>query len=98
VLTNTPTPYRIPFFNALSDALKSHGAALRVLYCAMREPHRHWELCLHEQQYPWMILGGWHPSIGSWNPHINPSIVAHVRRLRPTWILSAGALNLPTVL
>jgi len=98
VLTNTPTPYRIPFFNALHESLQAHGAALRVFYCALREPHRHWELRLDEQAYPWQVLAGWHPSVGGWHPHLNPSVVPELRRARPRWILSAGAWNLPTVL
>ena len=98
VVTNTPTPYRTPFFNALSCALRAHGARLHVLYCALRERHRQWDIRLDEQSYSWTVLPGWHPVIREWNAHINPSVVRHLRTLRPTWILSAGAWNLPTVL
>ena len=98
VITNTPTPYRTPFFNALSCALSAHGARLHVLYCALREPHRQWDVQLDEQSYSWTVLPGWHPVIREWNAHINPSVVRHLRTLHPTWILSDGAWNLPTVL
>lgn len=98
MLTNTPTPYRIPFLNVLSDVLQERGAGLRVLFCAMREPHRRWNLQLDEQRYPWKILPGWHPSVSSWHPHFNPTIVTQLREIRPAWILMGGAWNLPTTL
>ena len=98
MLTNTPTPYRIPFFNVLYDVLHKRGAGLRVLYCAMREPHRRWTFRLDEQRYPWKVLPGWHPSVSNWHPHFNPSIVTQLREIRPAWILMGGAWNLPTTL
>lgn len=98
ILTNVPTPYRIPFFNSLHEALNEFDATLRVFYCASREPHRHWQVPLEEQRFPWHVLPGWHPSFRGWHPHVNCSIASMLRRVQPTWLLSAGAWNLPTVL
>jgi len=98
ILTNAPTPYRIPFFNSLHVALERYNAELHVLYCTFREPHRQWDLHVEEQDFPWKVLPGWHPSVGDWYPHVNPSVVRVIRQLRPTWLLSAGAWNTPTVL
>jgi len=98
IVTNTPTPYRISFFNSLQNALENRGARLRVLYCALREPHRHWDLQLDSQNYPWTIMAGLHPTLRGWHAHINISVIRHLRLGRPTWIMSAGAWNLPTVL
>jgi glycosyltransferase involved in cell wall biosynthesis len=98
VVTNIPTPYRIPFFNSLHQELGELRAGLRVLYCAMREPNRHWNVALQEQRYPWEILPGWHPQIRQSYPHINPSIIGMLRRLRPSWLLLGGAWNTPTTI
>ena len=98
LLTNVPTPYRIPFFNALNEVLLDYGASLSVLYCAEREPHRHWEIRLDDQRFAWRILPGAHPSLKGWYPHLNPAIRRTLRELQPRWLLVAGAWNTPTML
>ncbi len=98
VLTNTPAPYRIAFFNFLADAMRHRGGELHVIYCALRESHRAWPLALEEQRYDWLILKGAHPRIGYWRPHINPGVIPALRQLRPRWLLSAGAWNTPTMM
>lgn len=98
VLTNTPTPYRIAFFNALQqEALKS-GATLQVLFCAEREPFRYWKIDLSQQTYSWRILPGINPHLGYWYPHVNLAVVKALRDFAPTHLLSAGAWNTPTML
>jgi glycosyltransferase involved in cell wall biosynthesis len=98
LLTNVPTPYRIAFLNALHNVLQDYGGGLTVLYCAEREPHRRWEVRLEDQQYPWKILPGVHPSFKGWYPHLNPAIRSTLRELRPRWLMVAGAWNTPTML
>lgn len=41
LVTNIPTPYRVPVFDRVAAA---PGIALRVLYAALREPDRDWDL------------------------------------------------------
>jgi glycosyltransferase involved in cell wall biosynthesis len=98
LLTNVPTPYRIAFFNVLHGTLQEYGAALTVLYCAEREPHRRWEVRLQDQSYPWRVLPGIHPTCKGWYPHLNPAIRSTLRELRPRWLMVAGAWNTPTML
>jgi glycosyltransferase involved in cell wall biosynthesis len=98
ILTNVPTPYRIPFFNALNAALGRNGADLCVLFCAVTEPNRKWAVDLADQQYQWKILPGVHPNLKTFYPHFNPTVLGEFRRLHPTWLLVAGAWNTPTML
>ena len=98
ILTNTPTPYRIPFFNALQQALAKQHGSLSVTYCAFREPHRQWHIDLENQHYSWKILPGIHPSIRGFYPHINPSVLYHLYQEAPDFLLVAGAWNTPTMM
>lgn len=97
-LTNVPTPYRIPFLNALSSELASRGAILQVAYCAERERHRAWAIDLTTQRFEWAVLPGVHPRIGPATAHFNPGIASMLRRHPPDVMLAAGAWNTPTVL
>lgn len=98
VLTNIPTPYRISFFNALDRAVRERNGDLAVLFCASIEPNRQWDIRLEEQQYLWKIMPGLHPNLRSFYPHVNPTVLYEISRLRPTWLLVAGAWNTPTML
>ena len=41
LVTNIPAPYRVPVFDRVAA---TPGIALRVLYGALREPDRDWDL------------------------------------------------------
>lgn len=97
-LTNIPTPYRIIFCNTLHQVLQEYGYGLYVLYCAEREPDRHWEIRFAEMSYPYEILPGVSLTVGKYTFHFNPIVVKRLRELRPQFILAAGSWNTPTVL
>lgn len=97
VVTNIPTPYRIAFFNVLQVQLQKIGGNLKVLYCAKSEPDRHWEINLHEQQFDYEILNGFHKNIKGLYLHFNPSILNKTKEFQPDYILYAGSWNMPTV-
>lgn len=97
-LTNIPTPYRVSFCNTLHQVLKDYGYGLYVLYCAEREPDRHWEIPFDEMRYPYEILPGISFSAGKYHLHFNPIIAQRLRKLHPQFILAAGGWNIPTVL
>ena len=97
IVTNIPTPYRIAFFNVLHTRLRKIGGSLKVLYCAKNEPDRHWEINLHEQQFDYEILNGFHKSIKGLHLHFNPSVLNKTAAFQPDYILYAGSWNMPTV-
>lgn len=97
-LTNIPTPYRIAFCNTLRQVLKDYGYGLYVLYCAEREPNRHWKIPFDEIDYPYEILPGVSLSLEKYNLHFNPIVVQRLRELHPQFVLAAGGWNIPTVL
>lgn len=97
-VTNIPTPYRVAFCNSLHETLDAYGYGLRVLYCAEREPNRHWEVSFSDMAYPHELLPGISPKVGPLYAHFNPSIVWRLRQLRPQFLLIAGGWNMPTAL
>lgn len=96
VLTNIPTPYRTNFFNCLSEYLAANGGRLVVAYCARTEWNRDWPFIPEDNRYEHHFIDGRSLKIGSLTLHFNPAVVPLLWRLRPTWLLSAGAWNMPT--
>ena len=98
VLTNIPTPYRTAFFNNLYRHLTARGVGFHVLYCSESEPRRFWEFDPEDQRYPFTLMNGFHPSFKNFYPHINLGVNNHLKKLKPSVIICAGAWNTPTVL
>jgi glycosyltransferase involved in cell wall biosynthesis len=97
VLTNIPTPYRTALFDALATECARLGRGFHVLYCAETEPGRHWPYRPAEMHHPHTVLAGWHPCVAGTTAHVNPGVLAALRRLRPSTLLVAGAWNTPTM-
>lgn len=97
VLTNIPTPYRTALFDAVAAECAQVGRGFHVLYCAETEPGRHWPYRPAEMRHPHTVLAGWHPRVAGTTAHVNPGVLAALRRLRPTTLLVAGAWNTPTM-
>lgn len=86
ILTNTLTPYRIPYFSALSKRLES----LTVVLMAEKHEDRSWRLDAHD--FSCVILPGFHfrPSGHHVSLHLNYKTIATLRRLDPDVVLSGG--------
>ncbi len=97
ILTNIPTPYRVAFFETLAETIEKLGGMLHVFFCADTEPNRHWKIKSKDMQFSHTLLKGLHPTLFGTYAHINPTVVGAIGRRRPTWLLSAGAWNMPTV-
>lgn len=98
VLTNIPTPYRTPFFDVLAERMELRGLDLHVLYCAEREPNRHWTIDRAAIRHAHTVLPGVHWTVGRAYFHFNPGVVCAIRGLAPSWLVSGGAWHTPTML
>jgi glycosyltransferase involved in cell wall biosynthesis len=98
VLTNIPTPYRSSFFEALAEEADRSGVGVEVWYCATTEQGRHWPFDPRAQRYPFKVLEGWHPRCFDMTAHFNPGVARLIRKVRPAWILTAGAWNMPSAI
>ena len=56
LITNIPTPYRIPLFNKLSEQLADDGRRLVVLFGACGYAHRKWEVDIDDVKFEYRIL------------------------------------------
>lgn len=85
LVTNIPAPYRIPVYE-LMDA--EPDIALTVLYCAGREPDRHWGL--RRTPVRSLLLRGTFWTVGGRFNHLNPGLYRTLVRERPDVVITTG--------
>lgn len=56
LITNIPTPYRIPLFNELNNQLKSKGLNLKVIFGALGYERRKWKVDMSECKFDYEVL------------------------------------------
>lgn len=56
LITNIPTPYRIPLFNELNRQLKDRGVQLTVLFGALGYTRRKWIIDMSECEFDYKVL------------------------------------------
>ena len=56
LITNIPTPYRIPLFNELNDQLKEKNIKMKVIYGALSYPRRKWKINMSECKHDYEVL------------------------------------------
>lgn len=85
LVTNIPAPYRVPVFDRVAA---TPGIRLRVLYGALREPDRDWDL--PPLQHDHVLLPGRVISRGGRHIHVNPAVWRELDRLAPQVVLTTG--------
>ncbi len=68
-----------------------------VWFMARSEPNRNWRFQDSDFDFPHWFLRGLHCNAASSSCHLNPEVVAIIRRTRPEVLLVAGSWTLPTV-
>jgi len=56
LITNSPSPYRIPLFNVLHEELGARGIGFRVLFGALGYAHRQWRVDMRDCLFPYDVL------------------------------------------
>lgn len=56
LVTNIPTPYRIPLFNELADQLGSRGLSLKVVFGALGYERRKWAIDMNDCRFDYEVL------------------------------------------
>lgn len=85
IVTNEPPPYRIPVFNRIASAA---GVRLQVIFCARREPNRHWDLPPFEFDH--RFLRERITTVKGRYIHNNPDVVSALHRFAPDVIVTDG--------
>ena len=57
LITNAPTPYRVPLFNELHAQLDARGIMLRVVFASMGYGRRLWTFDMSECRFDYAVLG-----------------------------------------
>ena len=85
LITNEPPPYRIPVFNRIA---RIPGITLQVIFCARREPNRHWDLPAFEFDH--CFLNERITTVKGRYIHNNPDVVLALKRFGPDVIVTDG--------
>ena len=56
LITNIPTPYRIPLFNELNTQLESNGVKLKVVFGALAYARRKWAIDMSECKFDYVVM------------------------------------------
>ncbi len=92
LVTNIPTPYRLPLFDAISKGLEPHGHRLFVLFGSETANGRHWHIDLSRRGFAFDFTGG--PALnlpGTDEPTFTYwGLVGHVERLDPALVITNG--------
>jgi glycosyltransferase involved in cell wall biosynthesis len=56
LVTNIPTPYRIPLFNILHDELRKKGIDFKVIFAALGYARRQWRVDMRDCLFPYEVL------------------------------------------
>ncbi|MES2821986.1 MAG: glycosyltransferase [Pseudomonadota bacterium] len=85
VVTNIPTPYRLPVFEILAAM---PDITLKVIYCSEREPDRDWDLT--STAYEAKYLNERFYTVGDKFVHANPEVFAALRSFKPDVVVGTG--------
>ena len=95
-LTNIPAPYRQKRFNVMAEVFPKYGIDFEVLYMAKIEPDRNWIVPENSYHYRYKIFNGFHPTIGKFYAHFNPSLLYRLMK-RDYDIIVIGGMANPTL-
>jgi len=92
LVTNIPTPYRIPLFNELDRQLKEKGMRLKVIFGAAGYPRRKWQIDMMDCRFSFQILRSRKITLFSQEKVIftYPGLFRLIRRERPALIITNG--------
>jgi len=91
VVTEIPTPYRLPLYERLAAR---PDLELEVLFCARDEPDRPWDVSAALERVPHQFMHGWAPALrtrrNTFVYEINPDIVRILRQRRYDVLVIGG--------
>lgn len=91
VVTNIPTPYRVPLFNLLAKELKQRKWNFCVLFSALTYVQRQWDGTLKNARFPYRIVKTRGMTIGPEKTLFLPfGLERHLRDLKPDCVIVAG--------
>lgn len=95
-MTNIPSPYRLHFFELLSNELEKRGRGLEIWFMGMSEPGRYWQFKDEDFRFNYRILRGKSFTFADSVIYFNPTILFQLLKESPEVLLLAGAWIHPT--
>jgi glycosyltransferase involved in cell wall biosynthesis len=97
LITNIPTPYRIPLFNELNAQLAKEGIAFKVIFAALGYPRRKWAIDMAHCSFAWEVLNsGRVPSRNPEKAMFTYSGLGRVLRAEKDALIILGGFSLAT--
>lgn len=92
LITNIPTPYRIPLFNEISRLLREKGAKLKIVFGALTYSRRKWRVDLSSCEFDYKILASKFIKLSNQERVIftYPSIIRLIYANKPHIIVANG--------
>jgi glycosyltransferase involved in cell wall biosynthesis len=92
LITNIPTPYRIPFFNEIHRLLRERGSGLFVVFGAKSYSRRRWVIDLANCRFDYRLLNSPKITFGDYERTMftYSGLWSVVNDVRPSLIISSG--------
>lgn len=87
---NIPSPYRIDLFNRMHEIASVRGIDLAVHFMAVTEQGRYWKPDPSTWRFQGRIWPGFRPVVRGFDCHCNPSLLSHMVRRPPDWLVVGG--------
>ena len=92
IVTNIPTPYRIPLFNEVARQLRTEGFRLCVVFGAWGYERRRWEIDPSSFEFDYHVLGGEGFYLGK-SESISfryRKLIRYIRTVKPALVIVSG--------
>ncbi|MBL7960942.1 glycosyltransferase family 4 protein [bacterium] len=90
IVTNIPSPYRIPLFNQIHENFKSRNWKLHVIFLTKSYKRRKWKVDETDFHFDFEYLKDWHISLGEGFSSLALSLLKSFRSIQPDLIIVAG--------
>jgi glycosyltransferase involved in cell wall biosynthesis len=92
LVTNAPTPYRLPLYNEVAHQLREKGLSLKVLFGVSGYARREWEVNWGSANFEYEVLGGRVLHVGAKEFYLfmYPGLLRRIRSERPAAVIVGG--------
>ena len=91
LLTNIPTPYRVPLYNAVNKIFFKNNYNFKVVFCAQEYDRRKWQNPLKDAKFDYVILKSWQIRLTEeWYLFLPINLFVTLLREKPFIVITGG--------
>ena len=98
LITNIPTPYRVPLFNVMSRMFTREDLDLKVLFYAETYDRRKWKCPLVDARFDYKVLKSWKIRINEERTLFVPLNLIDILRKEKPSVIIVGGFSVPTLM